>query len=176
MSNGNGNNNGQQGGCGNGYQGRGCGNGGGRGNRGCGHGRGNGGHGSSGRGANQERGWSNNYIDPEWWNIMSWEEPQAIIEARNHARSANNAHVNGGQDNDLTIAGPPITINMANGVDGNNNNNCQANTTNQTNQGSVNPGTMIRNMMSSASACSANASNSACQDEITVIYTFLYPP
>ena len=41
---------------------------------------------------------------------------------------------------------------------------------NQASQGSINPGTMIQNMMSSASASahSANASNGAHQDEITV--------
>ena len=66
--------------------------------------------------------------------------------------------MNGGQDNKLTIAGPPTTINVTNGVDGNNNN-CQANMTNQASQGSINPGTMIHNMMSSASACGTNTSN-----------------
>ena len=91
---------------------------------------------------------------------MSWEECQPTLEARNHARSSNNANMNGGHDNKLTIAGHPTTVNVVNEVDGNNDN-CQAKTTNQASQGSVNPGTMICNMMSSASACSTNTSNSA---------------
>ena len=107
-------------------------------------------------------------MELEHRNNVSWEECQAIIEAHNHARSADNTIVNGRQDNDLTIVGSPTSINVANGVDGSNNNNLQANATNQTNQGSVNPGTMIRNTMSSASAHSANASNGARQDKITV--------
>ena len=98
---------------------------------------------------------------------MSWEERQAILDAHNCARSANNAHVNGGQDNDLTIAGPPTMINVADRVD-DSNNNCQANTANQASQGGVNPRTMIQNVMSDASACSANTTNGACQDKITV--------
>ena len=94
---------------------------------------------------------------------MPWEERQAIIEARKCARSANSANVNSGQDAESTIAGPPTTINVDNGTNGNNNNR-QANTTNQGTQ----PGTMIRNMMLSASTRSANASNGARQEEITV--------
>ena len=85
---------------------------------------------------------------------MTWDERQAIIEARKRARSANSTNVNGNQDAESTIAGPPTTVNVDNGTAGNNNNNRQANTTNQGSQ----PGTMIRNMMSSASARSANAS------------------
>ena len=99
---------------------------------------------------------------------MSWEERQAVIEARNRARSANNVNVNGGQDNKSTIAGPPTTINMANGVDGSSNINRQVNTANQTSQGSNNLGSMICNMMLNANACSANTSNGGHQDEITV--------
>ena len=68
--------------------------------------------------------------------------------------------MNGGHDNKSTTAGPPTTVNVANGVDGNNNNH-QAKLANQATQGSINPGTMIQNMMSSASACGANASNGA---------------
>ena len=83
-------------------------------------------------------------------------------------QSANNTNVTGGQDNESTIVGPTTTINMANGVDRNNRNNCQANTTTQASQGGTNPGTIIWNMMSSASTRSANASNGAHQDEITV--------
>ena len=83
-------------------------------------------------------------------------------------QSVKNTNVTGGQDNESTIAGPPTTINVANGVDGNNGNNCQANTEMQASQGGTNPDTMIRNMMSSASAWSANASHGARQDEITV--------
>ena len=147
VSNGNGNNNGQQSGCGNG-------------SRGCGHGVG--GCGSVGCGNNS------NFVNKETWNNMSWDECQAIIEACKCARSANNTNVNGGQDNESTIAGPPTTINVANGVDGSNNNNHQANMTNHTSQGCTNPGTMICNRMSSASAWSANASNSARQNKITV--------
>ena len=95
---------------------------------------------------------------------MSWEERQAIIEARKRARSANNTNVNGDQDAESTIAGPPTAINVGNGTNGNNNNNRQ---TNMKNQGSQ-PGTMIRNMMSSASTRSANASTRARQDEVTI--------
>ena len=73
-----------------------------------------------------------------------------------------------GHDNKSTIAGPPTTINVANRVDRNNGNNCQANTTMQASQNGTNPGSMIRNMMSSTSARSANASNGARQDEIAV--------
>ena len=155
MSNGNGNNNGQQGGRRNGHQGCGCGcgNGGGHSNGGHGRGHGDGGRGSGGRGNR-----SKNYIDPECWNSMLWEERQAIIEASKCARSANNVNTNGGQDNESTIASPPTTINVANGVDGSNNTNCQANGTNQ----------MIRSMMSNASVHSANTSNGGHQDEITV--------
>ena len=99
---------------------------------------------------------------------MSWDKRQAIIEARKCAQSANNTNVTGGQDNKSTIAGPPTTINVANGVDKNNGNNCQANTTTQANQGGTSPGTMIQNMMSSASTQSADACNGAHQDEIMV--------
>ena len=95
---------------------------------------------------------------------MTWEEHQAIIEARKRARSANSTNVNNNQDAESTIAGPPTTINVDNGTAGNNNNNRQTNTTNQGSQ----PGTMIRNMMSSASARSANASTGARQDEVTI--------
>ena len=84
-------------------------------------------------------------IDETTWYNMTWEERQAIIEARKRARSANNTNVNGNQDAESTIASPPTTINVDNGTAGNNNNNNnrQANTTNQGSQ----PGTMIRNMM-----------------------------
>ena len=78
-------------------------------------------------------------------------------------RSANNTNVTGNQDAESTIAGPPTTINVDNGTNGNNNNR-QANTTNQGSQ----PGTMIRNVMSSESARSANASNGARQDEVMI--------
>ena len=164
MSNGNGNNSGQQGSHSNGLQGRGCGNGGGH-----GHGHGNGGRGFGGHRNNQRHGWTNNnYVKPKRWNNMSWEEQQAIPEARNRARSANNMNMNGGQDNDSAVAGPPTTVNVANGVDVNNNSNHQTNTTNQANQGSTNPGTMIQKMMSNASTCGANASNGTCQVKIMV--------
>ena len=63
-------------------------------------------------------------------------------------QSANNTNVTGGQDNESTIVGPTTTINMANGVDGNNGNNRQTNTTTQANQGGTNPGTVIQKMMS----------------------------
>ena len=72
--------------------------------------------------------------------------------------------MNGGQDSESTIAGSPTAINMDNGANGNTNNDRQANSTNQGSQ----PGAMIRNMMSSASAWSANASNGARQDKVTI--------
>ena len=169
VSNGNGNNSGQQGILGNGLQGPGFGNGGGCNNGCCGRGCGNGGHGFGGHRNNQGCGsLNNNFIEPERWNNMSWEEHQAILEARNRARSANNANMNSGQDNDSTIVGLPTTVNVANGVDVNNNGNRQTNMTTQASQGSINPGTMICNMMSSTSARSTNISNGAHQDEITV--------
>ena len=43
----------------------------------------------------------------------------AILEACDHARSANNANVNGANDDDSTIAGPPTTVNVADGANGN---------------------------------------------------------
>ena len=125
VSNSNSKNNGQQSGRGNGFKGCGCGNSSGHSNGGPGRGRGNGGCGSSGRGNN------NNFINQDTWNNVSRDERQAVIEARKHARSANNMNVNSGQDNESTIAGPPTAINVANGVDGSNGNNRQANTTNQ---------------------------------------------
>ena len=157
-NNSNGNNNGQQSSCRNGSQGHGRGNGGGRGH-------GNGGHGSRGWGNNQECGWSSNCIEPKHWNGMSWEECQANPEAHNHAESANNASVNGTQDNKSTIAVPPTTVNVSDRVDGNHNN-CQANTANQTIQGSINPGAMIQTMMSSACACGTDVSSGARQDRL----------
>ena len=73
---------------GNGGRGRGRGDGGGRGNGGHGRGRGNGGRGNGGRGN------TNSYIDETTWYNMTWEERQAIIEARKRARSANSTNVN----------------------------------------------------------------------------------
>ena len=139
-------------------RGRGRGDSGGRGNGGRGRGRGNGGRGNGGRGN------TNSYVDETTWYSMTWEERQAIIEARKCARSANSANVNGNPDAESTIAGPPTTVNVDNGTHGNNNNNRQANTTNQGSQ----RGSMIRNMMLSTSACSANASTGARQDEVAI--------
>ena len=143
-SNSNNSNGGNNSGRRSGGRGRGRGDSGGRGNGGRGRGRGNGGRGNGGRGN------TNSYINKTTWYDMTWDERQAIIEARKRARSANNTNVMGNQDAESTIAGPPTTVNVDNGTTGNNNNR-QANTTNQGSQ----PGTMIRNMMSSASACSA---------------------
>ena len=57
----------------------------------------------------------------------------------------------------------PTTINVDNGTAGNNNNR-QANTTDQGSQ----PGSMIQNIMLSASTRSANASTGTRQDEVTI--------
>ena len=67
----------------------------------------------------------------------------------------------------LQLQSPPATINVSDVVKGNHNNH-QADTANQTNQGGINPGTVICNVMPSTSACSTNTSNGACQDEIVV--------
>ena len=78
--------------------------------------------------------------------------------------------MNGTNDDKSTVAGPPTTVNVADGADRNNDH--QANMANQATQGSVNPGTLICKMMSSTSTststCSANASNGTCQVKITV--------
>ena len=74
VSNSNNSNSGSISGRGSGSRGRGRGNSGGRGNGGHGCGRGNGGCGDT-----------NNFIDETTWYNMSWEERQAIIEARKRA-------------------------------------------------------------------------------------------
>ena len=130
-SNSNNSNSGSNGGRGSGGRGRGRGDSGGRGNGGHGRGRENGGRGNGGRGN------TTSYVDETTWYDMTWDERQAIIEARKRARSANNMNVTGNQDTESTIAGPPTTINVDNGTNGNTNNNRQANLTNQGSQPST---------------------------------------
>ena len=119
MSNRNGDNSGQQGGCGDGSQGRGHGNRGGHGNGGRFHGC------DSGHGFVKETikvlVGPATALTPKHWNDMAWEERSDVLEAHKCAYSANNANVNGTNNNRLTITGPPTDVNVADGADQNNN-------------------------------------------------------
>ena len=50
---------------------------------------------------------------------MTWEEHSAILEAQNCACGAHNTTMQDTNDNNYTIAGPPSTVNVADGANGN---------------------------------------------------------
>ena len=103
---------------------------------------------------------------------MTYAERQELINARPpedrpQQRQANNANTNQAGDDSSTIAGPPTTVDIGHrqAHQANQQTN-QHNNQQQTQQSTQNqtPGSMLRNMMSNASARSAQAPN----DEISI--------
>ena len=97
---------------------------------------------------------------------MSWGEHNAVPEAHKGGPSANSTNMNGANDNKSAMAGPPTTVNVADGVDRNDKR--QPNMANQAAQGSINPVAVTHNMMSNASTHGTHACCGACQDKIAV--------
>ena len=100
------------------------------------------------------------FISNEEWNRMSGEERKRVHEERARARGRQSNNTNQVvNDGSSTIAGPPTTIQVQEVRQG---------TQMQAPTQQTQPGSMLRNMMSAASARSANAGAQRQNDDITI--------